>query len=677
MSTVDTQHLRNVAFVSHSGAGKTSMVEALLFASGSISRLGKVDDGNTASDYEPEEVKRAGSIQTSVLPCAWKDHKLNLLDTPGYPDFVGEVVSGLRAADAAVLVVTAQSGVEVGTEDAWELCEEAGVPRLVLINKMDRENADFQRTLENIQGVFGRRCVALQVPVGAEQTFKGVVSLLEPAGEASSDVAVDIEQLRERLVEAVAESDDDLATRYLEGEEITQEELSAAVKRGVLSREIVPVMVGSATVSVGVEELLDVMVALLPSPADLPEAVAEDDDSKKLVADGTGPLAAIVFKSIADPFVGKLSYFRVVSGTMKSDSRVWNSSKGVEERIGQLSIVNGKARDTVDSLTAGDIGGVAKLSDTVTGDTLCQRDDAVVLESVGFPKPIYTSAISPKGKADLDKMASSLSRLVEEDPTLQLGRAPSTGETLLSGMGETHIDVAVEKVKRKFGVELVNNLPKVAYQETISATTRTEYRHKKQSGGHGQYGHVKIELAPLPRGGGFEFGAKVVGGNVPKEYIPAVEKGVVKSLDEGVLGGYPIVDLKVVLYDGSSHPVDSSGMSFEIAGSFALRKGVEEANPVLLEPVMHLQATIPDASTGEVIGDLNVKRARILGMTPQGGMTVIEAEVPQGEMLRYASDLRSMTQGRGRFVMEFAHYEAVPEHLTRQIVEGSKQAVEA
>jgi len=673
MSSVDTQHLRNVAFVSHSGAGKTSMVEALLFAGGGTSRLGKVDDGNTTSDYEPEEVKRGGSIQTSVLPCAWKDHKLNLLDTPGYPDFVGEVASGLRAADAAVLMITAQSGVEVGTEDAWELCEEAGVPRLVLINKMDRENADFQRTLENIQDMFGRRCVAIQVPIGAEQSFKGLVSLLEPPGEASSDVVAEVEELRERLVEAVAESDDDLATRYLEGETITQEELSTAVKRAVLSGEIVPVMVGSATAPVGVEELLDAMVELLPSPADLPDVVAADDDSKRLAADAAGPLAAIVFKTIADPFVGKVSYFRVVSGTMKSDSRVWNSSKGVEERIGQLSIVKGKSQDTVDCLVAGDIGGVAKLSDTGTGDTLCQREDAVVLEGLRFPEPLFTSAISPKGKADLDKMASSLSRLAEEDPTLQVSRAARTGETLLSGMGETHIDVAVEKAKRKFGVELINSLPKVAYQETISATTRTEYRHKKQSGGHGQYGHVKIELAPLPRGGGFEFDAKVVGGNVPKEYIPAVEKGVVKSLDEGVLGGYPIVDLKVVLYDGSSHPVDSSGMSFEIAGSFALRKGVEEATPVLLEPVMHLRAMIPDASTGDVIGDLNVKRAKILGMTPQGGMTVIEAEVPQGEMLRYAMDLRSMTQGRGRFVMEFAHYEAVPEQLTRRIVEGSKQ----
>ena len=677
MSPIDTQQLRNVAFVSHSGAGKTSMVEALLFASGGTSRLGRVDDGNTTSDYEPEEVKRAGSIQTSVVPCSWKDHKLNLLDTPGYPDFVGEVVSGLRAADAAVLVVAAQSGVEVGTEDAWALCEEAGVPRLVLINKMDRENADFQRTLQNIVDVFGRRCVAIQVPVGAEQSFSGVVSLLEPLGEPPSDVAADVEELRERLVEAVAESDDDLATRYLEGEEITQEELSAAVRRGVLSGDIVPVMVGSATAQVGVEELMDAMVDLLPSPADLPDVATADDEPKKLAADGTGPLAAIVFKTVADPFVGKVSYFRVVSGTMKSDSRVWNSSKGEEERIGQLFIVKGKSQDTVSSVVAGDIGGVTKLSETVTGDTLCQRDSAVVLEGVRFPKPLFSSAISPKGKADLDKMASSLNRLVEEDPTLHLSRAPSTGETLLSGMGETHIDVAVDRVKRKFGVELINSLPKVPYKETISVTTRTEYRHKKQSGGHGQYGHVKIELAPLPRGGGFEFGAKVVGGNVPKEYIPAVEKGVVKSLDEGVLGGYPIVDLKVLLYDGSSHPVDSSGMSFEIAGSFALRKGVEEASPVLLEPVMHLEATIPDAYTGDVIGDLNVKRARILGMTPQGGMTVIEAEVPQGEMLRYATDLRSMTQGRGRFVMEFAHYEAVPEHLTRRIVGESKQMAEA
>ena len=676
MPQFDTHHLRNIALASHSGAGKTSIAEALLMATGAITRLGKVDDGNTTSDYEPEEIKRHSSIQTSLTPCTWQDHKLNIIDTPGYPDFVGEVVSGLRAADAAVIVVAAHAGVEVGTEVVWQMCEERSLPRIIIINKMDRENADFAQALKDIQRLFGNRCTALQVAVGAQQDFKGVISLLDPPSDVPDSLTAEVEQLRDRLVEAVAESDDELTTKYLEGEEIGQEELTAALKKGVLSGQIVPVLAGSATNGLGITELLDAMVDLLPSPADVPAVKATGADGKtatELTADANGPMAAQVFKTTADPFVGTLSYFRVFSGTLKSDSQVWNSTKAQAERIGQAFVLRGKTQEQIDGLVAGDIGAVAKLTATSTGDTLSQREPALVLESISFPDPICTLAIYPKSKADLDKMSSSLARLMEEDPTLHVRREMATSETLLEAMGDTHVDVAVEKAKRKFGVDLLATPPKVPYRETITVRTKTEYKHKKQTGGHGQYGHVLIELEPLPRGSGFEFAHRVVGGNVPKEYIPSVEKGVVKSLPEGALAGYPIVDLKVLLYDGSSHPVDSSGMAFEIAGNYALRKGVMDASPVLLEPVMHLQITVPDAFTGEVMGDLNGKRARILGMTPQDGATLIEAEVPQAEVLRYATDLRSMSQSRGRFTMEFAHYAEVPKHLEQRIVEESKK----
>ncbi len=680
MASFDTQHLRNVAFLSHSGAGMTTLVESLLFASGAITRLGNVEAGTTASDYEQEEVKRRTSIQTSLAPCVWRGHKVNILDTPGYPDFVGEVVSALRASDAAVLAVAAQAGGDVGTEEAWRMCEAAGMPRMIFVNKMDRENADFARALESIHKAFGKKCAAIQVPVGAQQAFQGVVSLVQPPATIPPAVAGEVERLRDLLLEAIAETDDDLATKYLEGEEITHEALTTALKRGILAGEIVPVLAGSAHMSLGTKELLDAMVDLLPSPAEVPAVEASAPGAvgqETLTPDPAGPLAALVFKTTADPFVGKLSYFRVFRGTVRSDSHVWNATKGQDERVGQVFVPTGKNQEPTTALVAGDIGAVSKLASTGTGDTLAQRDHTVVLSAIRFPAPIFTAAINPKSKADLDKMATSLARLVEEDPTLHLSRELSTGETLLSGMGETHIEVAMEKARRKFGVELVSSLPKVPYQETISAATKTEYKHRKQSGGHGQYGHVLIELEPMPRGEGFQFQSHVVGGNVPKEYIPAVEKGVVKVLPEGPLAGYPIVDLKVVLYDGSSHPVDSSGMAFEIAGGYALRKGMMEARPVLLEPVMHLRVTVPDSCTGEVIGDLNSKRARILGMTPEDGMTVVEAYAPQAEVQRYATQVRSMTQGRGRFTMTYDHYEEVPQHLTQRVVDEAKKAVGA
>ncbi len=674
MASIKTERLRNLALLSHSGAGKTTLCEALLFSTGAITRMGRVEDGNTVSDYEPEEVKRTSSIQTSIIPCLWKDHKVNFLDTPGYDDFLGEVLCALRVVDGAVLVVAAPSGVEVGTERAWNLCEERKLPRILFVNKMDRENADFFRALASIQAAFGRHCVPLQVPIGSQQQFNGVVDLLSPNGQLDSQAA----EARERLVEAIAETDDDLATKYLEGETLSPEDIATGLRRGILSGKIVPVLAGAATQNLGVKELLDAAIKYLPSPkegAKVTAVSAANKEPVELEPNPTAPLVAQVFKTTADPYVGRLSYFRVFQGTLKSDSQVWNVNKEQTERIGQLFIMRGKNQEPTSELVAGDIGAVAKLSVTATGDTVCQREAAVLLEGFQFPVANYTMAVYPKSKADVDKMSAALARLLEEDPCLKLTREPDTGETLLSGLGDTHLETAVEKVRRKFGADLLLQVPKVPYKETITVVTQAEYKHKKQTGGHGQYGHVLLRLEPLARGEGYKFGDEVVGGRVPKEYIPSVEKGVQKALAEGVIAGYPVTDVKVVLYDGSYHEVDSSGISFEIAGSYALRKGVSQANPVLLEPVMKLTITVPEGLTGEVMGDLNSRRGRILGMVPAGGSnTIIEAEAPQAEVIQYATVLRSMTQGRGSFKMEFVRYEEVPPHLAQRIIDESKKA---
>ena len=668
MQNLTSERLRNVVLLSHGGAGKSCLAEAMLFATGAITRTGRIEDGNTTSDYEPEEVKRGSSAQMSLIPCQWNDHKINFIDTPGYADFLGEVVAALRVADGGGVVVAAPSGIEVGTEQMWDLLDKQSAPRIVFINKMDRENADFSRTVESLQQRFGRACVATHIPIGAEAGFKGVVNLLSTNQDFPPEMAEEVAAARERLTEAVAESDDDLATKYLEGGEITEADLREALSRGVASGQIVPVLPGSATAGIGIQELLGVVVDYMPSPD---VAASQREDSLK--PDSAGNLAALVFKTSADPYVGKISYFRVYDGTLKSDSQIWNSDKGQTERVGQLFLFRGKNQEQIPEVVAGDIGAVTKLSVTTTGDTLCQRENPLVLPGISFPAAHHTVAVYPKSKQDVDKMSTSLTRIAEEDPSLRIHREPNTSEVLLAGLGDVHVEVTEERIKRKFGIDLILQTPKVPYKETITMTTKVEYKHKKQTGGHGQYGHVFLELEPLPKSSGFEFGAKVVGGNVPREYFPAVEKGVVKSLDEGSVAGYPVVDIRVVLYDGSSHPVDSSGMSFEIAGGYAFRKGLGLAQPVLLEPIMRAEIRVPDSFTGEVTGDLNTKRARILGMTPQDGYTTIDAEVPQAEMLRYSTDLRSLTQGKGSFALEFDHYEAVPAHLTQKIAEEAKK----
>ena len=638
---MDASSLRNVALLSHSGAGKTTLCEAALFGAGAVTRQGRIEDGNTVSDYEPEEIKRGGSIQTTLIAAVADGGKVNFLDTPGYDDFQGEVVSALRVVEGAAILVAAPSGVDVGTERAWNMCEAGSLPRIIVINKMDRENADFNRNVADIQASFGRQCVPFQIPIGQAADFKGVVSVADPNAEVPAELADEVASARERLIEAAAESDDELADRYLGGEELTAEEIEAALRGAVLRGELVPILAASATENIGVAEFLAMARSYLPSPADGAKprlSKAGSGDAADYAADPNGPLAALVFKTTADPFVGKLSLFRVYQGTIRSNSEVWDANHSQAERVGQLYLPKGKSQENLAEVTAGDIGAVGKLSSTVTGDTLCARDNQVIFDPIRMPVGYYRVAVSPASKADLDKMSMALSRIVEEDPSLQMSRNASTSETLITGLGDAQIDVALDKIKRKFGAELRVRLPRVPYRETITRTTQAEYRHKKQSGGHGQYGHVLLRLEPRERDQGFEFGNEVVGGRVPKEYIPSVEKGVVKALDEGSLAGFPIVDLRAVLYDGSFHDVDSSGMSFEIASVQALKKGVSDASPILLEPVMRLSVTVPEAYTGDVMSDLNGKRGRILGMNPEGRVTVIDAEVPQSELLRYAQD---------------------------------------
>ena len=675
---MDAKDLRNVAFLGHSGSGKTSLGEAALFTTKATTRMGAISDGNTVSDFEPEEVKRGGSIQTTLLSIIEDGSKINFLDTPGYDDFLGEVVSALRVVEGAVIVIAAPTGVDVGTERGWNMCEAAGIPRMFVVNKMGRENANFARNVSDIQASFGRKCIPFQVPLGDAQDFKGVISIVNPPADIPAEFADEVAAARERLIEAAAESDDGLADRYLSGEELSAEEVIAGVRTAVLAGELVPILAtSSAPEAIGVAEFLETTRSFLPSPLDgKPAEIFKGSDATDYKSDPADSLAAFVFKTTADPFVGKLSVFRVYQGTIKSNSEVWNSNREQSERIGQLYLPKGKNQENVTEITAGDIGAIGKLSSTLTGDTICSRDNAVTFPKIKQPVGYFRMAVTPASKDDLDKMSMALSRIVEEDPTLQFSRDAGTSESLITGLGDAQIEVALERIKRKFGADLRVKMPRVPYRETITKTASSEYRHKKQSGGHGQFGHVLLRLEPQDRDQGFQFTTEVTGGRVPKEYIPSVEKGVTKALDEGSLAGFPLVDLKAVLYDGSYHDVDSSGMSFEIASSQALKQGLGDAGPVLLEPVVKLSVTVPDAYTGEVISDLNVKRGRILGMNPDNGVTLIEAEVPLAEVQRYAQDLRSVSQGRGTYSLEFDHYDQVPANLEPKVIEDAKRAKE-
>jgi len=671
------ENIRNVVLLSHAGAGKTSTSEAILFNAGAISRFGKVDEGTSTSDYDPDEVKRKISINLTLLPCQWRDTKVNLIDTPGYSDFVGEVKAALRVSEGAIIVLCAASGIEVGSEQVWGYCQEANLPRLIFVNKMDRENADFFRTVEEVRSEFGSKCLPVQLPVGAHDNFQGVVDLLtmksylgSPPKEAEipSSLETQVNFFREKLVEAVAETDDRLIEKYLGGEELSLEELKTGLRQATVSGSVVPILTGSALQNTGINWLLDAVYDYLPSPKERDVAIVSDSAEQKIEPSQDAPLAALVFKTSADPYVGKLTYFRVYTGAIDSNSQVWNAIRGGAERIGQLFLLKGKNQEPVPQIRAGDIGAVAKLGLTSTGDTLCRQDKPVKIVPIQFPEPIFGEAVYPKTKTDLDKLGEALSKISEEDPTLRVRREADTGESILYGIGETQLEVAADKMLRKFGVGVKLETPKVPYKETITIPAKAEYKHRKQTGGHGQYGHVLLELEPLPRGSGVEFAQKVVGGSVPKNYIPAVEKGVYEAVQDGVLAHYPVVDLKTKLYDGSYHPVDSSEICFKIAGAQALKKGLSQAQPILLEPITNIRITVPSDLTGDIIGDLNTKRARVQGMNPEGDVNIIEAQVPLAEVLRYAIDLKSMTQGRGSYTVEFSHYEEVPPHITQKII---------
>lgn len=677
--------IRNVALLSHSGSGKTSLAEAMLFDTGSITRIGNVADGTTASDYDPDEIKHRISINLSILPATWKNTKINIIDTPGYPDFVGEVRAALRISEAAVILVCAASGVEVGTEQVWGYTTDAKLPRLVYINKMDRENANFAVTLEQIQSKLNPRCLPIQIPIGSQKAFKGMIDIIAkkayagaPAKEIEIPAAMmkDVDSAREKLIEAVVEINDEIMTRYLDGGEITTEEIYKCLNESTLQGAVIPVLAGSGLTNNGAVALLDAIVDYLPSPVAAGPVKATNasgtEESVKPAADS--PLTALVFKTTTDPHVGKISYLRVYSGVFSSNSQVWNVNKSSVERVGQVSMPHGKNQEAVNQVGTGDIGMVVKLANTVSGDTLGIKEHALKLTPIKYPTPILSKAVFPKSKADLDKMSTGLARICEEDPSLKTQREADIGELLLSGMGDTHLEIGASRLHRKFGVEVNLEVPRVPYKETITVPVEAEYKHKKQTGGHGQYGHVLIRMEPLPPGGGFVFEAKVVGGSVPKNYIPAVDKGIKEAHMEGVLAGNPAVDMKVTLYDGSFHPVDSSEMAFKIASAQAFKKGMLDGSPVLLEPIMHMTVTVPDSFTGDIIGDLNTKRARVLGMNPNQGLNVIQAQAPQSEVLLYAIDLRSMTQGRGTFTIAFDHYEPVPALQTQKIIAAHKAA---
>ncbi|NLT73902.1 MAG: elongation factor G [Chloroflexi bacterium] len=687
MATYSAKDIRNVVLLGHGSSGKTTLSEALLFGSGAISRLGRIEDKNTVSDSDEEEQTRGFSVNNAVLPTQWNNTKVNIVDAPGYMDFLGEVKSAIGVADGAVLVVCAASGVEVGAEVQWGYLDERPEPRIVFINKMDRENASFPGTLENLNTKFDATFVPICIPIGEAAGFKGVVDIVEMKAYLGADgKATDIpaeaqdaaDEARMAMMEYAAEVDDELMLKYLDGEELTDDEIRTALMTGSLEGRFVLVLAGSGLTNQGLIPLLNAMTNYLPSPVQAPRTVVNVATGEDVVleASSSGPLVAQVFKTMADPFVGRLSYFRVYSGKLNGDSRVYNVNREEEERVGQVYSVRGREQKPIESVEAGDIGVVTKLSITTTNDTLCDRGQPYRVPAVEYPEPLFSVAIFPSTKADLDKLGSSLSRLVEEDPTLRVERNTETNETILSGMGESHIQIATRRLANKFSVQVDIDLPKIAYRETITKPASAQGRHKKQTGGRGQFGDVYCRFEPLDRGEGFVFDNEVFGGSVPRSFFPAVEKGIREIMTEGVLAGYPTVDFKCVLYDGSYHPVDSSEIAFKLAAHLSFRAAVPDAGPVLLEPVYRVVVTVPEEFMGDILGDLNTRRAQVQGMEQSRGSGIVTAEVPLAEIQRYATDLRSMTQGRGMYSMEFVRYDIVPAHLLDQIRADAQRRLE-
>ncbi|MBI3991361.1 MAG: elongation factor G [Candidatus Omnitrophica bacterium] len=671
-----SKECRNIVLTGHAGCGKTSLADTLIYHAGAVSRWGKVDEGNSIGDYDPEEITRKISINSKVLNCTHRQIHVNIIDTPGYADFIGDVISALRAVDSAIVVICAVNGVEVGSEKAWGYIEERAIPRAIFINRMEKENADFSRALSSIQNSFGQRCVALQYPSGKESGFSGPVNLLsaQGLGKLPPPEKTEAEALRKTLIEKVAELEDTFLEEYLDGKELTMEEIKAGLKKGIASCRIVPVFCGSAMLGSSATPLLDAAIDYFPAPKECPPVKGVNGQERLPVPEA--PFSGLVFKTLTDPYVGQLTLFRVFSGKLSSNTAFYNSSINQTERIGQIYFLQGKEQEPVDSVSAGDIAAVAKLKNTHTGNSLCDEKSHITFDNITLPEPVISYSVRPKTRGDEEKISTALAKLSNEDPTFKISRDAQTKESLISGMGDLHLEIMVSRLKKKFGVDVEIDMPKVAYKETIKKMAQVQGKYKRQSGGRGQYGDVWLKIEPLPRGGNFEFVNKVVGGAVPRQYIPAVEKGVHDSMAEGVISGHQVVDVRVTIYDGSFHPVDSSEMAFKIAGSMAFKKGISEADPVLIEPVMEAEITVPDEYLGAITGDLNSRRGRIIGIEPRSGFQFIKASVPFAEMLKYSTELRSMTGGRGSFSMKFSHYEEVPHRVVQPILEQFKKEKE-
>jgi elongation factor G len=683
---IEIGKLRNVGVVGHGGVGKTSLVESLLFTAGAVTRLGKVDDGTTTTDFDPDEVKRKISINTAVAYCDWKGHRINFVDTPGYGDFIADARAGLRVVEAAVVVVDAVAGVQVQTEKVWKFAAEYELPRAIVVNRLDRERSDFFRTLDSLTRRLKGRIVPLHVPVGEESGFKGYVDLAKMkafvyADGKSSEVPVPAEtaerarEWREKLVEAAAETDDDLLNKYLEEGALDEASMLKALRSAIGAGKIVPVLCACATRTIGSHPLLDMIVQEFPSPADRGELAGTDVKAREPATrpvEAKAPPVALVFKTLADPHIGKLSLFRVMTGTVRADSTLLNPGRGAKERMGHVAWLQGKTQRAVADLGPGEIGVAQKLKETQTGDTLCDEAQPFELPRITFPEPAISFAIQPKSRGDEDKISNALARIAEEDPTIHHHYDPETKQLLISGLGNLHVELTVERMKRKYNVDVTLLPPRIPYKETVKGRAEGQGKYKKQTGGRGQYGDTWLRVEPLPRGGGFEFVDEIFGGAVPRNFIPSVEKGVRDCMKKGILAGYPVVDIKVTLYDGSYHDVDSSDMAFQIAASMGLQKVFMDAHPILLEPVMNVEVTTPAEHAGDVIGDLNSRRGRIVGMEPSGETAVVRAQVPMAEMLTYEPSLRSMTGGRGAYSMEFSHYEEVPAFIADKVIKEAK-----
>jgi elongation factor G len=685
MKEYTSESIRNIALASHSSSGKTMLVEAFLHFTGSTTRLGKIEDGTTASDFEEEEHRRGISLSTSVIPVDYRDTKINFLDTPGYTDFIGEVISALRVSDGVMVLVDSVAGAEVGTEIALTYCDRFKLPRFIVINKMNRDNANFAKALESVREISSVNLIPVQIPIGEKAEFRGVIDLLSMKayigdGKSASEIPGDFldaaQEARMALVEASAEGEDELLEKYLEGEELTTEEVIRGLRKVIFNRSYAPVFAAAGSAEIGMGPLLSSVVDLMPSPVEVPPAVATGKDGEEtLPCSDSGPLGAYVWKTTADPFVGKITYLRVYSGTLHADSRVWNHSKGVEERLGTLNILRGKDQTTVKNVHAGDLVAVAKLGTTATGDTFCDKAHPLTFPRPEYPNALYSVAISPKTQADSAKLSPTLSRLTEEDPTLSWRQEIATAQTILQGMGDQHIDVALRKAETKFQTHLAFETPRVPYQEAITKEAAATHRHKKQSGGAGQFGEVALKVKPY-LDGDYELTWDVFGGAVSSSFQPAIDKGIRAVLKEGVIAGFPVQNVAVSVYDGKEHPVDSKPIAFETAGREAFKAAFRDAGPVLREPIMDVKIIVPEANMGDILGDLNTRRARVQGMDTEKGRSVVTAQVPLAEMQRYTADLRSMTGGRGIFEMAFSHYEIVPAHLASEIIAARQKEIQ-